>query len=268
MKQQKNLTKQLGGGLSQLEHYVALTKDNNLVHLKPLPNIFYVTTNNTGTTIYKRTDNQNGNEKITLENGENKLNYWNYGFYFNYGQNQDQITSFDFSKYDTSKVTNMSDMFNYCSRLTSLDLSKFDTSNVTDMGYMFYHCSSLTSLDLSNFNTANVTSMSNMFFGCGSLVELDLSKFDTSNVTDMGYMFNGCDSLVELDLSNFNTANVTSMYGMFSKYAPLSKIKCKQAFKDWCITNKDTIILPETMVNGTIGAVGSGSNWEIVDYQA
>ena len=112
-----------------------------------------MTTNNTGTTIYKRTDNQNGNERITLENGENKLTDWNYGFYLNSGMRQNQITSFDLSKYDTSKVTNMDSMFYGCSGLTSLDLSSFDTSNVTKMDAMFYVCPNLSSLDLSNFDT-------------------------------------------------------------------------------------------------------------------
>ena len=273
MKQLKNLIKQLwgggrGGGLSQLNHYVALTKDNNLVHLKPLPNILVISNNNTGTTIYKRTDNQDGKEKITLENGKNKLTDWNYGFYFSIGMKQNQIISFDFFKYKTNYITSMTQMFYGCSGLTSLDLSSFDTSNVTNMSGMFYDCRSLTSLDLSNFDTSNVTNMLSMFASCRSLTSLDLSNFDTSNVTIMQSMFYGCNGLTSLDLSNFDTSKVTTMYYMFNGCSKLSKIKCKQAFKDWCINHQDEIELPETMVNGTVGAVGSGSNWEIVDYQA
>ena len=52
---------------------------------------------------------------------------------------------------NTSKVTNMEQMFMSCNSLTEIDLSHFDTSNVTNMGGMFYSCSSLTSLDLSSF---------------------------------------------------------------------------------------------------------------------
>ena len=227
-----------------------------------------MTTNNTGTTIYKRTDNQNGNERITLENGENKLTDWNYGFYFNSSMRQDQITSFDLSSFDTSNVTNMYYMFYSCSGLTSLDLSNFDTSNVTNMSSMFGSCRSLTSLDISKFDTSNVTNMSSMFGSCRSLTSLDLSNFDTSNVTRMEYMFYICTNLTSLDLSSFDTSMVTHMDGMFNGCSKLSKIKCKQAFKDWCITNKNTIELPATMVNGTVGAVGSDSNWEIIDYQS
>ena len=39
---------------------------------------------------------------------------------------------------NTSGVTDMVKMFNFCSGLTSLDVSNFDTSNVTDMFFMFF----------------------------------------------------------------------------------------------------------------------------------
>ena len=68
-----------------------------------------------------------------------------------------------FKDFDTSAVTDMGNMFYYCSRLTTLDLSSFDTSAVTDMSGMFYYCSRLTTLDLSSFNTSGATCMSNMF---------------------------------------------------------------------------------------------------------
>ena len=115
----------------------------------------------------------------------------------------------------TSKVTNMSYMFNGCTTLTSLDVSSFDTSNVTDMNSMFVFCSSLTSLDVSNFNTSNVTDMNQMFGACDSLTSLTLSNFNTSKVTDMKNMFSGCERLTSLDVS-FNTSKVTNMSGMFS----------------------------------------------------
>ena len=90
--------------------------------------------------------------------------------------------------WDTSNVTNMSNMFEKCSKLTSLDVSNFDTSNVTTMSRMFHTCTSLTSLDVSNFDTSKVTNMTAMFFTCNSLTSLDVSNFDTSNVTDMNSM--------------------------------------------------------------------------------
>ena len=270
--------------LNQLDNYIALTEDNQMIHLKPLPNILVITTNNTGTTIAKRTADS-GYERVTLNNGENKLTDWNYGFYFDSNTKQNQITSFDLSKYDTSNVTSMWNMFGNCSSLTSLDLSKFDTTNVTNMGGMFDSCSGLTSLDLSSFDTSKVNNMSNMFSycksltslnvssfktsnvtnmswmfeACSSLTSLDLSSFDTTKVTDMREMFISCINLTSLDLSNFDTTKVTSMSEMFRYCNKLTHIKCKQSFKDWCITNQNTIYLPTAMHDN------GGGTWEIID---
>ena len=134
------------------------------------------------------------------------------------------LTSLDLSGWDTSKVTDMSQMFYGCSGLTSLDVSNFDTSKVTNMNNMFYYCRNLTSLDLSSFDTSNVTNMNSLFYYCGSLTSLDLSNFDTSNVTDMGHMFYGCTNLTSLDLSNFDTSNVTNMSYMFENCANLTSL--------------------------------------------
>jgi len=126
------------------------------------------------------------------------------------------LTTLNLSNFNTSQVTNMSSMFGFMSNLTSLNLSNFDTSQVTNMAGMFFNILLLTTLDLSSFNTSKVTSMSNMFNNMPSLTTLDLSSFDTSNVTDMRYMFFSMSNLTTLDLSNFNTSQVTNMNGMFS----------------------------------------------------
>ena len=126
--------------------------------------------------------------------------------------------------FNTSKVTEMHNMFNGCSSLTILDLNDFNTSNVTSMYNMFQSCSSLTNLDLSSFNTANITHMSNMFQSCKSLTNLDLSNFNTSNVTYMEGLFSACSSLTQLDLNNFNTSNVINMEGMFSGCSSLTSL--------------------------------------------
>ena len=128
---------------------------------------------------------------------------------------------------NTSKVTNMTSMFDSCRALTSLDLSSFNTSNVTDMFNMFYGCSNLTSLDLSSFDTSNVTRMLSMFEGCVDITSLDVSSFNTSNVTNMGSMFYGCSGLISLDLRNFNTSNVTNMSGMFQDCTSLTSLNLR-----------------------------------------
>ena len=121
----------------------------------------------------------------------------------------------DLSGFNTSKVTNMENMFRNMSNLTTLNLSNFNTSNVTSMDYMFYGMSNLTILNLSIFDTSMVTSMNAMFYGMSNLAALNLSNFDTSKVTSMFNMFSGMTNLTSLNLSNFDTSNVTSMGGMF-----------------------------------------------------
>ena len=125
---------------------------------------------------------------------------------------------------NTSAVTDMSSMFNKCSKLTKLDLSNFDTHNVTDISSMFRECSSLTTIDLSSFDTQNVTKMGQLFYNCSSLTSIDLSSFDTHNVTDMSSMFMECSSLTTLNLSAFDTHKVTKMIQMFKRCNNLTTI--------------------------------------------
>jgi len=127
---------------------------------------------------------------------------------------------------NTSKVTDMSNMFRNMQNIVTLDLRNFDTSNVTDMSSMFRHCYMLTSLDVTSFDTRKVINMSNMFSTdkFNSLISLDLSSFNTTNVTNMSSMFNGCSSLTSLNISGFDTSNVIDMSGMFASAGSLSTI--------------------------------------------
>ena len=172
------------------------------------------------------------------------------------------LTSIDFSVFDTSNVTNMSYMFYECSNLTSLDLSSFNTSNVTNMSYMFYECSNLTSLDLSSFNTSNVTAMSGMFYECSNLASLNLSSFDTSNVTAMRCMFYECSNLTSLDLSSFNTSNVTDMSYMF---AQCSKIKTIFASSNFVTTAAPSAYKMFVSCNLLIGGAGTKYDENVYD---
>ena len=151
-----------------------------------------------------------------------------------------KVTEIDTKNFDTTNVTDMSDMFDNCSSLTSLDLSNFNTSKVTSMDGMFQSCSSLTSLDLSKFDTSKVTSMHAMFYWCSSITSLDVSKFDTSKVTDMGWMFAYCYSLTSLDVSNFDTSKVTSMDTMFSCCSSITSLNLSN-FDTSKVTNIDSM---------------------------
>ncbi|MBR2548039.1 MAG: DUF285 domain-containing protein [Eubacterium sp.] len=130
----------------------------------------------------------------------------------------------DLSGFNTSNVINMNHMFDYCINLKTLDLSEFDTSKVTDMSCMFLECSSIKQLDVSGFDTSNVTNMETMFGSCANLTQLNLSGFDTAKVTHMAGLVNGCSKLKQLDLSGFDTSNVVSMAYMFTGCSKLTQL--------------------------------------------
>ena len=93
------------------------------------------------------------------------------------------IIKFDYSKFNTSLVTNMFCIFFHCS-LTSLNLSKFYVENITITG----RYSSLKPLNLF-FNTSKGTHMNSMLSTCTSLISLNLSYFDALQVIKMNDMF-------------------------------------------------------------------------------
>ena len=153
---------------------------------------------------------------------------------------------------DTSKVTNMSNMFLECGyySMTSLDLGdNFYTNNVTNMSGMFYECGieKMTNLNLGdNFDTSNVTDMNFMFYACGymSLSSLHLGdKFDTSKVTNMNSMFHECGTkeLTSVSLGNkFDTSNVTDMDNMFYflGYTSMTNLYLGSKFTNIATANK------------------------------
>ncbi len=135
------------------------------------------------------------------------------------------VTKIDLTNFETSNVTDFSNMFMNCYVLQDLDISDLKTDSAVNMANMFYQCRALTSLDLSNWNTAHVTNMSNMFYDCNVLKSISFgSSFNTSSVTDMACMFWKCNSLEALDVSSFDTSNVTSMFEMFSECYTLSEL--------------------------------------------
>ena len=89
---------------------------------------------------------------------------------------------------NTSEVTNMNQMFYYCSNLKSLDISHFNTAKVTDMTDMFRECNNLRTIYVGDgWSTAAVTNSTNMFYKCNSLVGGKGTTFNDSNPKDKTY---------------------------------------------------------------------------------
>ena len=117
--------------------------------------------------------------------------------------------TFGLSSLDTSRVANMSCMFDHCSKATSIELTGLDTSSATNMAGMFKDCSSLASLDLSHFNTSRVADMSCMFSGCPKLETIFATMlFSTWRVTNGSRMFYGCTSLRGIEGTAYDASSV------------------------------------------------------------
>ena len=131
-----------------------------------------------------------------------------------------------------------------CHKLKQIvGINKFNTSKLTNMSGMFQLCTQIEYLDLSNFNTSNVTSMEIMFNGCHKLNQIiGINIFNTSKVNNMSGMFQLCNEIEYLDLSNFCTSNVIAMEYMFASYG-VSQVtnKHKRWYMIWvggiCIAN-------------------------------
>ena len=120
----------------------------------------------------------------------------------------------NFNCIDTSKITDMSYLFNNeIFNKLEFDVSEWNVSNVTNMERMFIGCDKFDN-DLSKWNVSNVTNMEKMFIGCRKFKGVGLNSWDVSNVKDMSGMFKSCINLSE-DLSNWNVSNVKYMSSMF-----------------------------------------------------
>jgi len=122
--------------------------------------------------------------------------------------------------FDTSTVTNMTNMFASCS-VTTVPL--YDTSNVTNMSGMFWNINGnanhkLTSVPL--FNTSKVTNMNSMFAQCYNI--RTVPHFDTHLVTEFNAMFSHCTNLSTVPL--FDMSSATDVSWMFWDCANLEEV--------------------------------------------
>ena len=115
-------------------------------------------------------------------------------------------------------------MFGNTKSLKELDVSSFNTSNVTDMSNMFYLCYKLYNLDISGFDMSKVTKMTEMFNGA-SLVTIKVpSKLSEDRDTFLKEMKSGMRSGKWIDetadINYDNKASVELSEGHSYKFNP------------------------------------------------
>ena len=174
-------------------------------------------------------------------------------------KSQSKIESLDVTVDETNSLTSMYLAFGAMPWLRYVKLNMPKAASLSDISNMFEDSTELTSINFINFDTGNVRIADSAFRNCYSLTSLDVSNWNTRNLKDAQGMFNGCENLETLNLKNFDMSKADTYNSMFGGCDKLKNIICKQAFKDWCITNQDAIELPTAMREG-----GTGT-WTIVD---
>lgn len=132
--------------------------------------------------------------------------------------NNSTCSDFGFD-FDTSEMTDMSNMFYQCSNLTELDLRQWDFSKIdktklySGVGQMFYNCKC--NINLGN-NYLNLPSFDHLFYQFKNLDNIypALSTWDVSNKMNFKQMmFDASGSTV--DISNWNVSDVADIGSMF-----------------------------------------------------
>ena len=99
------------------------------------------------------------------------------------------------------------------------DLSKYCTSKVTNMDEMFSEDKSFNQ-DISNWDVSNVTEVDGIFNGATSFNQ-DIGNWDVSNVTRMGWVFEDATTFNQ-DLTQWCVSKITSIPRDFSKESGLT----------------------------------------------
>jgi prepilin-type N-terminal cleavage/methylation domain-containing protein len=129
----------------------------------------------------------------------------------------------DISGIDTSRVTDMSRMFNSATKFNQPLGANFDTSKATNMERMFYAALAFNQPLGAKFNTANVTNFSNVFGMTDSFNQPLGANFDTSKATNMFGMFNEALVFNQPLGAKFTTKNATSVRFMFKGAAKFNQ---------------------------------------------
>ena len=110
------------------------------------------------------------------------------------------VTTIDVTDWDTSKTTNLSNLFRYSagSLQTITGLDSVDMSTITNIDSMFEGLSNLQEIKLFAINKEKITSISNLFQNVSNLKKVDLSNMDLSGLTSISGFFNNDWNIIEI----------------------------------------------------------------------
>lgn len=131
-----------------------------------------------------------------------------------------------------SDITSTAGMFQWLFFATEIDVSDLDTSKVTDMSYMFQGCRSLYSVDFSGHDFGAVTSeagLNSMFWMCDLLTSVKLPDKKTGPIKNISRMFSNCISIESIDLSSLRLDTNVDMSELVAESNSLDKIVFPEA---------------------------------------
>ena len=130
------------------------------------------------------------------------------------------------STWDTSLITDMSNLFNYYDEDVPFH-EQYDSKYYSFSSNEFNE-------DISKWNVSNVTNMSGMFSNAYEFNQ-NINEWDVSNVTDMSFMFHRAKNF-DQPLNNWDVSNVTNMTSMF-----YSAHKFNQPLDSWNLSKVQDI---------------------------
>ena len=120
--------------------------------------------------------------------------------------------SINLGEIDTSKITDMSELFRESTRENFTGIENWDVSNVKNMGGMLWGAESFNQ-DISNWDVSNVWNMKTMFSKAASFNQ-NIGKWDVSQVENMQGMFYKALNFNQ-DISSWDVSKVENMNEMF-----------------------------------------------------
>ena len=198
----------------------------------------------------------------TLDNDSNDL----YELYISgYGEIKLSEASYLFQKFTnmitldfdnlvtTDVVTNMTSMFQSCSKLGEIDLSNFNMQNVTTIEKMFYVCSGLINLKLNNWNAEKLTNINELFRYTNNINSIEMNNFNAPELSDVSNMF-GAERTLNIEsisINNWNIPNVTNLSSMFNGKSKLITLNMK-GFNAPSATNTSSMFYGCSSLEGTL----------------
>lgn len=141
----------------------------------------------------------------------NTSNVTNMSYLLNYCESLKDINGM--ADWDVSNVTNMSNLFTRTANVDLTPLKDWDVSKVTTLSNLFEYSKITTLKGLENWNLSSLTSISGLLYQSSVVDASAISNWDTSRITsfyNLTYSATSLKTLGRLDMTSFNQTSATN----------------------------------------------------------